>query len=227
MRICVPVVAQTVQGVLDAVSRARGSADLIELRLDCLKNPAAEDLQRLFSGVRIPFIATNRPAREGGSFKGPERQRLAMLEKAIGKAAFIDVELSAPQELRRKLSKNSKRTKTRIIVSFHDTRATPAVSVLEKNLDAEMKAGADVAKIVTTARFPEDNIKFVELYEYAKARRVPLVAWAMGEAGRPSRFLAMEMDAPIVFASLKGTKSAPGQLSVKEARKFLRAKKGK
>ncbi len=217
--VCIPITAKTLVKAARIIPVTR--PDMIELRMDFLKT--VDGLEKFFSVARVPVIATNRPRREGGFFTGPEEKRVSLLEKTLGKAKYVDIELSAPEKLRKKLVKKAKKAGTKVIVSFHDTRKTPEASVLKKILEEEKRAGADVAKIVTTAKSVGDNVKFIELYEYAKQKKIPLAAWAMGEPGRPSRYTAIVFGAPFVFASLKGMKSAPGQLTVDEAKEFIKA----
>ncbi|MCX6767334.1 MAG: type I 3-dehydroquinate dehydratase [Candidatus Micrarchaeota archaeon] len=223
--VCVPVTARTVQQALKAVARASCAGDVVELRLDCLKDPAPSDVEKIISRSRAPVTITNRPAREGGFFTGPENKRIGLLEDVLRSAAFVDVELSTPPALRKRLVAKAKKARTKVIISFHDTKRTPEYKALAKILDEEKKAGADIMKIITTACAPGDNIKLLELYEYAGKKRAPLAAWAMGEQGKPSRFLAIASGAPLAFASLKGMESAPGQLTLKEAKDFIKALK--
>jgi 3-dehydroquinate dehydratase-1 len=216
-QICVPIMEKTVKAAAKRAGAASKAADLVEFRLDSLA-PGETNLQAFFSAARVPVIATNRPKREGGMFKGSAAQRVALLERCVGKAGYIDIELSTPAGLRGALVKRAKRAGTKVIVSFHDTKRTPPVRALEKVLAAERRAGADIAKIVTAAQVPEDNAACAWLYE--KAGGFPLVSWAMGPAGRPSRFIAIALGSPIAFASLGGKGSAPGQPTVKETRRF-------
>ena len=66
-RLCATVTAATTAGLRDARDRASGVADLVELRLDGVRDL---DVQGALAGRRRPVIVTCRPVREGGGSTG-------------------------------------------------------------------------------------------------------------------------------------------------------------
>src|SRR5512135_1246398 len=92
-RLCVTVSADNMAGLLAARDRAAGLADLVELRLDAVRDV---DLPAALSGRRTPVIVTCRPRREGGAFGGAEAERLALLRAAARLGSeYVDIEFDS------------------------------------------------------------------------------------------------------------------------------------
>ena len=212
-KVCIPVVETTMGKALVAVKEANRWADLIELRIDYL---SGVKLALLLEDRKKPFIVTNRRKEEGGKYKGEERERLIVLQKAIDLGAdYIDVELATGRSFFRDLVRYKR--ETQIILSFHDFRKTPPIKELQKLFGHMVRLGADVVKIVPFARFWEDNLNILSLIPFAKERKQKIVAFCMGEKGKISRIFSPFLGAAWTYASLDKNKlSAPGQLTVRE-----------
>jgi len=192
-------------------------ADLIELRVDYLRNA---ELEMLLKAGEKPLIVTNRRRAEGGRYRGDDQKRLAILREAadLG-AAFVDVEMRTERSSLRELIKN--KSGTRMILSFHDFRRTLSPGELRKLSDHMVRYGADVAKIVTFARSWDDNLKVLALIPYARKRKQAIVAFCMGKKGKISRIFAPLLGSAWTYASLDRRRaSAPGQLTVEEMREI-------
>jgi 3-dehydroquinate dehydratase type I len=198
---------------LVAVKEANRWADLIELRIDYLRGVK---LALLLEDRKKPFIVTNRRKEEGGKYKGEERERLIVLQKAIDLGAdYVDVELATERSFLRDLVRYKR--ETQIILSFHDFRKTPSIKELQKLFGHMVRLGADVVKIVPFARCWEDNLNILSLIPFAKERKQKIVAFCMGEKGKISRIFSPFLGAAWTYASLDKNKlSAPGQLAVRE-----------
>jgi 3-dehydroquinate dehydratase type I len=195
---------------LIAIKQANRLADLIELRVDYLRNA---ELGLLFQNRKKPFIVTHRRKEEGGRYRGDERKRLGVLQEAIDlRADYIDVELATERSLLQGLISNKR--STRIILSSHDFRKTPPQKELQKLLDQMVGLEADVVKIVSFARSWEDNLNILSLLPFAKERKQKIIAFCMGEKGKISRIFSPFLGAAWTYASLKPNRiSAPGQLT--------------
>ena len=195
---------------LIAIKQANRLADLIELRVDYLRNA---ELGLLFQNRKKPFIVTHRRKEEGGRYRGDERKRLGVLQEAIDlRADYIDVELATERSLLQGLISNKR--STRIILSSHDFRKTPPQKELQKLLDQMVRLEADVVKIVSFARSWEDNLNILSLLPFAKERKQKIIAFCMGEKGKISRIFSPFLGAAWTYASLKPNRnSAPGQLT--------------
>jgi 3-dehydroquinate dehydratase/shikimate dehydrogenase len=196
--LCATVFASDLRSALARAAAAPPEADLIEFRLDALRDP---DPERLVRESPRPVILTCRPRRQGGAFAGDETERLQLLARGIAAgAAYVDVELDAAAAL-------GDRGGARLIVSWHDLAGTPADLA---GLLARIRSHSpDVAKIVTTATGPEDVLRLLDLLSRPGP---PLAAHPMGRAGLAGRVLAARAGSAIVYgaADSRGP-GAPGQ----------------
>ncbi len=125
-----------------------------------------------------------------------------------------------PLEFRQKIFQT--RGKSKIILSNHLPDGTPTSDQLEALFKKMAATGADVVKIVTQARDPDDNLRVLNLIPLAKTMGVAVIAFCMGAAGRMSRIAAPHLGGYLTFASLEADQeSAAGQIPVREMRKIL------
>jgi len=203
------VCAVIVNGDMAEIKKAEPLVDMFELRIDLVGSGWQEVARKLDK----PWIATNRLAQEGGKWLGRDARGIEELLRAceLG-AAMVDIEL-ATKNLERVVPLVKK--KARCLISCHDFEKTPPLDNLKKIVKAELAAGADVCKVVTTAREFGDNLVVMELMrEFPK---VNIVAFAMGAAGLPGRVLSPLINGGIVYAAIeRGGESAPGQITVAE-----------
>jgi 3-dehydroquinate dehydratase type I len=220
-KVCIPVVETGLEKALTAIRKSTPLADLIELRVDYMRNP---DLPQLLKGRRKPFIVTNRRREEGGRFQGDEGARVRILEEAVGlDVDYVDIEMGSERALIRDLMihKRTRKKGTKIILSFHDVHSTPPRRDLEERCNQMSRLKADVVKIVTFAQSWEDNLNVLALIPYAKERGQKITAFCMGEKGRMSRVMAPLLGAVWTYASLSADRvSAPGQITVREMRRI-------
>src|SRR5436305_14491805 len=92
-----PMLCVTVTGETTAELRQKrdavADADLIELRLDTVRDPSPA---AALAGRRRPVIVTCRPTWEGGAFAGSEEERRRILADALALGAeYVDVEWRA------------------------------------------------------------------------------------------------------------------------------------
>ncbi len=208
--LCIPIVANSLENALRDMAEASEFADIIEFRIDYIKDL---DLKRLLEGRKKPVIVTNRPVREGGRFEGSEEERLERLKLAIQlKADFVDIEHDSIQRIGQDTLRYAQANKTQIIASYHNFRETPGdLAEIYRTLAA---SGADIVKIVTYAKTITDNVR---IYRMLQRSRMPTISFCMGEYGLMSRILYKRFSSYLTFAALQtGKESAPGQISVRE-----------
>jgi len=205
--------ARTTAEALDALQEIAALADIAEIRLDFM---AEYDLPRLLKNRPCPVIVTNRPEREGGRYRGDERERVRPLLEAIDLGAeYVDIEHDATHLI-------GDRKSSKLIVSYHDFHQTPDNFVqIHREIAAK---GADVVKIVGMAQRLTDNLL---VFDALAQTSLPTISIAMGEAGQISRVLALRFDTCLLtYATLgKGERVAPGQLAVATMRDVYQADK--
>ena len=206
--LCIPITALTMEEALGDMSKASELADMIELRLDYLKD---FDLERLLSHRKKPVIVTYRPERQGGRYIGSEESRIAVLQKACDCGAdFVDVEYDCIERLRKGGSK--------LIVSYHNFDEIP--SNLSDIYRRMADSFADIVKVAVAVRKVVDNAR---IFDILKDKVKPTVALGMGEKGAPSRILAGKFGGLLTYGSLsEGKESAPGQISAEKLVNFYR-----
>ncbi|HEX9262655.1 MAG TPA: type I 3-dehydroquinate dehydratase [Candidatus Bathyarchaeia archaeon] len=219
-RICVSILPKTVEEALTLVDQAeKASADLIEIRLD--GNLKHEGLAELAKHGNVQKIATNRLAKSGGQFKGSENEQKKILLNAAKKGfEYVDIELSASnlREFTTEVSENGAKP----IISFHNFDRPLELSELNDVLEKEIACGADICKIVTTAKRIEDNLTLLN-FTVAACKRANVVCFAMGNYGKISRLLSPIFGSFFTFAALEsGGKTAPGQMTIQEMKATYR-----
>jgi 3-dehydroquinate dehydratase type I len=204
-RICVSIV----DADIEAIKEIEHEVDLFEVRIDRV----GENWPDLVKYLRKPWIACNRRAEEGGKNKTSETKRIEELTWAAeAGACFVDLELET-QNLTEIVPLIKARAKC--ILSFHDIAGTPAYKTLAGIVESQIKAGADICKVVTLAHNFEDNLSLLKLIRQFPETK--LVAFAMGEPGRISRILCPLAGGYFTYACLAGGKeAADGQMTVRQ-----------
>jgi len=206
-RICVSILPKTVSEAMQLIEKAEvAHADFIEVRLDSLENGGG--LSDLAAHGKTPKIATDRSSRT------ETEQRQMLLSAAKSGFEYVDVELSAPQL--KELVKELKALGAKPIVSFHKFNGSLDISELNSILKGEISSGAEVCKIVTTAKRIEDNLTTLNFTSTASSK-AKLVCFCMGELGKVSRLLSPLFGGFFTFASLeRGSETASGQMTIQE-----------
>jgi 3-dehydroquinate dehydratase type I len=192
-----------------AVKKIEPIVDLFEVRIDLIGDSWTEVARQLTK----PWIACNRMVEEGGKWDGNEARRIERLLQAIELGArIVDIEYNAKnvENIIRLIRKQAD-----CLLSFHDFKKTPSLDVLKQIVNKELKAGADICKVVTTAQTFEDNMAVMRLFSEFPGTK--MVAFTMGTQGFLSRVMSPLIGAYFTYGSVqKGVESAPGQLPVSD-----------
>ncbi len=189
--------------------------DLFEVRIDLI----GKGWEKVAAHLKKPWIACNRMAREGGKWNGKEATRLKELRRAVELgASIIDIELATPG-----IEKivNEIKGRAECLVSYHNLRETPPLDRLRQIIINQLAVGADICKVVTTARSFKDNLVVLELLTVFPETKV--VAFTMGAVGQISRLLCPLVGGYFTYASIKeGRESAKGQITARDLREIYR-----
>jgi len=196
-----------------AVHKVEKEVDFFELRLDIL----GDAWRKVAKDLNKPWIACNRSREEGGKGDLNTGKRIeALLEAGRVGASIIDLEYNTAG-----LAEKVQQIKqcSQCLISFHDMETTPSLDTLSKIVEGQIKAGADICKVVTTATKFEDNVTIMRLFTHFPG--IKITAFAMGELGRLSRILSPLCGGYFTYACLEeGREAAAGQISVTEMRQI-------
>ena len=126
---------------------------------------------------------------------------------------YIDLDFEQDIALLKDLSASITRSEAQLILSQHNFTGTPDLTQLSADTHQAFDLGADITKIITTAKTMADLEKIDFLYQQFD----DLIAFAMGELGTNSRVKILKLGAPFTYAAFsEKEQTAPGQLTMKE-----------
>jgi len=219
---CVTLAEPSPAKLRSLVKKTLRRSDYAELRLDFMKPSKVPHALNLVKKDLKRCICTLRPKSEGGKFSGSEKNRISILKLVAEYNPYLlDVEYITIRKSR-DLRQYLKRSKTDLLVSWHDFKKTPNTISLKKMANQMFKFSKNI-KIVTTARSIGDSAKVLSLYKNVP-KNGNLVAFAMGDYGRMSRILCTQIGSPYTYVSL-GKPIAPGQFSLDEVKSIFKMTK--
>ena len=213
------ICASIVNSDLETIKSVESLVDLYEVRIDLI-GPGWKE----FAGhLSKPWVACNRKRDEGGIWRGGEEERLAELLHALELGAgIIDIELST-ENLSNVVTQIKEKAKC--LISYHDTEKTPSIAVMKELVQKQLAAGADICKVVATARKFEDNVNTLQLIREFPEERI--ISFAMGPLGSVSRLLCPLVGGEFIYASIEpGGEAASGQITAGDLRKIYEMVKG-
>lgn len=223
-RICVALGLPDTAALLSAAEmEIRDGNTFLEFRLDHLAKPESGIAAIKRWVERHPethVLATCRHEANHGGYRGSVDEQIDLLVRAAGAGALlVDIEIESAVVAKRRLPEL--REHAALVVSYHNFECTPALGVVWKRLQ---RLEADVYKLVTTARRPNDNLRMTEFFR--SKHDSPLVAFAMAETGIPSRVLSLAAGCLYTYAApLEAEGTAPGQIPAKLMRNLYRVEK--
>ncbi len=209
---------------LEQIYEALQQCEMAEIRLDRCEL-TAKDIDELFTSD-IPLIATCRISEiaatepslqvEGISEQSSEIKAMQIAEKRLIRAIeagarYVDVELEAQKQMSKRVRQAAHENGTIFIRSYHDFEGTDSLEALKAIVEKCVYHGADLVKIVTTARSEADNEKMKALYEWCRKEKENekiaaladggLIAFCMGTEGRQSRLDCLRYGSPYTYAA--------------------------
>lgn len=146
----------------------------------------------------------------------PEKTELLIAAANAG-ADYVDIGLDAGKKNIERLIKNKKKAK--IIISFHDFKKTPTESRLKVLAKKMFEMGADVAKLACFVNSLADNGRLMEFAQLLQEKNRKHIIIGMGEKGLSTRIFGEKLGNELNFVSHE-MKTAPGQVSLEQMRKF-------
>jgi 3-dehydroquinate dehydratase/shikimate dehydrogenase len=178
--------------------------DLIELRVDLLKEMDIKALQSYRKRVMNPLILT---------YRGGDQEIIAKLNPD-----YIDLDASLPKEEILRLQTSYPGIKW--ILSFHDFERMP--DDLEGLYQSLSTCPASYYKMALFAHSPLDTLRLLNWLKASGRKNV--IAIPMGLHGTFGRILTVYTGSPFTYACHEAP-VAPGQLTYAEMKRFLHSKK--
>jgi 3-dehydroquinate dehydratase/shikimate dehydrogenase len=219
-KVCAVAAAATAKEMGRQVRTGLRETPTVELRLDWLRSDAErlrflDGLKRQKFGRGVRLVATCRRVPAGGRFKNGIKAEMYWLEQAKeAGCAWCDVEVETLRELPGKIF-SGYQVSSRVLLSVHDFKGTPALVREMKEADHE---GVAAVKIAARANTIADGVRLLGLTRSSGN----VVAVPMGEIGLPARILALREGSALAYAPV-GEATAPGQVSLREMMHLYRA----
>ncbi len=214
-KLCISICAKSSEELFEKIVRAEESADVIEVRFDCLDPQERLEVAKRISATGKNFIITFRPEEQGG--KGLlEVEERKEFWRSVPNDKWADIEPDLVEDAEaRKFEK--------LICSYHASSNTAANIRQIYALIAD--TGADILKIAIPTDSAVDAIPVWKLIGDAEAANKAIIPIAMGEAGKWTRILGTSHGAFLSFASLEsGSETASGQISADDMVNVFRSK---
>ena len=213
---CVSIAEKTPKKISKSLSKALKKSDHAEIRFDFLNPESIPETLDMIKKDLKKCICTLRPSSEGGKFSGTEKNRISIIKLIAEYNPFLlDIEFNTIKK-NKNLLRYLKSTNTDLLVSWHNFKQTPNISILKKQY-LKMKKISNNIKIVTTAKTVNDVPKILSLNDNKNTR---LIAFCMGDIGKISRLLSLFLGSPFTYVSL-GKPIAAGQLKLDEVKSML------
>ncbi|MEM0117147.1 MAG: type I 3-dehydroquinate dehydratase [Conexivisphaerales archaeon] len=216
-KICTTVIEEDVEEACRIAEEALAmGSDLVEIRLDALKDLNVQLVREHLSPFVNRCVLTLRSGIEGGFFTGkPSEYSEAIASFADMKPAYVDVEIRMLPSVNLMEFR-----KANLILSYHNLKCTPRLSVLKGIRDQGSKLG--LVKLVTRMKKKEDQERVFALYSGFEGR---LVAFCIGKEGLSSRLRSISLGAPLVYAAYRKSLVSEelGQPSLRQMLDFKRS----
>jgi 3-dehydroquinate dehydratase / shikimate dehydrogenase len=210
-KICISIYARTSAELFQKIARAEPTADVVEVRFDCLETAELDAALDALPMISKQYLITYRPSEQGGKRVLPRSQRIMFWKRAVkalsGRAFLADHEadLDFPFSF----------GTGQVIRSQHYFGNSPAD--LRGDYWELADLGDSAVKIAVNCPDITDTIKVWNLLETAEKNEGQVVPIAMGEAGKWTRILGPAHGSVMTYAALDGgEETAPGQITANE-----------
>ena len=197
---------------MSIVEQTKNSVDMFEIRVDMLEGRDA-----LFD-LRLPCqtIYSFRPKRQGGVYRGEEKERLDFLTE-IARAipySYIDLEYDVPTDVFFEINKHSN-----TICSYHNY----AGRINEEQLHMAFKKPSEIVKVAFVPVTVKEIFECIMTVPRLKKERNNVILIGMGGMGQWTRILGSFLNSPWTYVSVSHKyQTAEGQLTLNEALNIYR-----
>lgn len=230
-KVCVPIIADTREHILQAVQDLKGMPfDMVEWRADSFVD--LYDKEKMIDILQVmrgelgdfPLLFTIRSSAEGGNIDISIEDYIQINTDAItsGLIDLVDVEIMRGDDVVFLLVETAHDADVKVIASNHDFKETPKKEELITRLCKMQELEADIAKIAVMPKNERDVLVLLDSTLVMKELhgQTPVVTMAMGDVGRISRISGGVFGSAITFGVV-GDASAPGQMPVTQLQFIL------
>lgn len=203
IKICTPVIGKTLKEFLKNLEKVQEISQMVELRVDDIKNLSQKDLQLIRKKTTKEALLTS-------------RIKKTILKALDLKFDYVDIDFSLITSINL-----SKLIKTKIIVSFHDFKKTPSLILLKKIKEKMKKIQPDVMKFATMNNSNADVINLLKLL-LNKSNNEKMIVTGMGKKGQITRVLGPLLGSFLTYASTPFGKTASGQIDIKKMKNIYK-----
>lgn len=205
--LCLTLTGKNSTTCIEQYHTHKDCVELVELRVDMMDDPTADEISRILHEIPVPKILTCRRAQDGGSYRGSERSRVQLMMSLIDLGfAYIDLEEDCKNH---NLENRAKELSLKIIRSYHDLSGIP-IDLFAKIV--KLRKRGDIAKIAVTPKSIDDVIMLFKAKRELQSIEEKIVI-GMGDWGIPTRILYKLTGSIFTFCSPEGTAAASGHLS--------------
>lgn len=202
IKICSPVIGKTLREFLINLDKVQEISEMVELRVDDIKNLSRKDLEFIRKKTTKEVIFTCR------------RKEIILKALDLG-FDYIDVDFSLIMQL-----ELSKSIKAKIIVSFHDFKKTPNIQELTSTVSRMRECNGEIIKIATMVNNDQDVNKLLKTL-LDKKKDEKMIVVGMGEKGKITRILGPLLGSFLTYASTPCCKTASGQINIIKLKKIF------
>ncbi len=199
-KICCVITGPTLNIFLSNLNKIQEIVDMVELRIDSIKNINQKDIATIRKNAKKECIFT--------CHNNNAVQKLALdLD-----FSYIDIDLN-------EINTFEPKTKSKLILSFHDFKITPSLKKLESVKNNMKKFKPHIMKFATMVNSERDTHTLMK-FLLAKKQNENMIVIGMGNKGQITRIISPLLGGFLTYASTEITKSAPGQIKVDTLRKI-------
>lgn len=205
------------------VNEALSKSNMAEIRLDLTNLDRAQTVALFRSKKDLMATCRTYQLSHQESAKRLTWAILGTRTKKNAGARYLDLDYDSPEEYRNDLITAARKVGFKIVLSYHNFDNTDSFERLMEIYSTCIKRGADIVKIVTTARSIQECSRVLSLYKATETGK--LAAFSIGEEGKFTRLLSHFLGSPFIYCTLdKESATAPGQLTIAEAEKLISKK---
>ncbi|AJC50671.1 type I 3-dehydroquinate dehydratase [Coxiella endosymbiont of Amblyomma americanum] len=217
VNICISVTGKTLETFLLQLKQSQHLVDIIELRVDCIKNINLEMLCVISEHTKKKSILCCRSKKDGGNFEGTvkEQNEILQMGNTLG-FNYLDIDLLIAKNI---VIRNKK---AKFIISYHNFVETPNFGELKKIAMRMRNYEPDILKFSVMIN-SRDDIKTLFRFLLNKRENENMIVLGMGKKGKIVRLLTPFFGGYLTFSSLstfKEAHAAPGQIPYQIMEKF-------